>query len=499
MNISNRLPKAWNLRDFLLYMCVLMLLLISVVDARPGRFGNNSHNGGFNPGGNHFGSGSMKFNQGSLKMGARHNFGQHHGSGYGSSPISVSPVGGNFGGTSATGSGGSMSSGGAQPATGPSNIGSSGFGSGPGNNGCMSNGPSNNTPGGRAGIGGKHGFVGGYSGNGFVMTKHDSDVIIRTPFGNRGKSTGNKGGAVFGCGDAFSKVLSGPDCKGGSFNKPGPVGPKGPKLNCSPYPKKCDGNKGWEHGKKTCGKKQWGKGKKSCKNKKWRWRWKWHRKCKPCCPHDDDNDTDADVDTDFDTDFDCDNDIDTDFDCDMDLDLDNDTDDDVVLVPAAPLWNENKIEFAGCPALMKWLAAELSVPQEQIQIYIVNPRTSFRDINPCDMCARLQSSALILHDRQDIYLSALTEVLDEITAPAGPISPERMMEIAQRLSEPEPGSAYERAAKYISAAQTYVTILRDELGYTADGSFTLAAKYIGTIDDADVADYVTAQLINLGM
>jgi hypothetical protein len=115
------------------------------------------------------------------------------------------------------------------------------------------------------------------------------------------------------------------------------------------------------------------------------------------------------------------------------------------------------------------------------------------------MCARLQRAALVLHDSQDIYLPALAEVLDEIASPGTPLSPEQMMLIAQRLAEPEPGSVYERAAEYINAARTYVTILRDEMGYTTDGSFTLAAKYIGTIDNPDVADYVTAQLINLGL
>ncbi len=494
MNIFNHFSKSYSLRAVLVSVCAIML--VSCVNAGRGRFGNNPHNDGFNSRGD-FGSGSIRFNQGNLKMTVQHDFGFHPGSGQGSSPVSVSPVGGGFGG-GATGGSGSICSGGSQPTTGPGNISSGGLGSGPDNNGCMGNAPSNNTHGGNDGFGGKNSFVGGYSGNGFVMTKCGSDVMIQMPFSNKDKSTDGKGGVAFGCGDAFSEVLLGPDCKCGSFDKPRPLMPNGPKLNCSPHPKKCGGFKSLNFCKKSCGKKQCDKDKKSCTHKKWSWKWKWHRKCKPCC-HDDDNDNDTDADVDLDTDFDCDNDIDTDFDNDTDLDLDNDTDDDVILVSAAPLWNEQRVEFAGCPALMNWTAAELGLPKEQLQIYIVSPRTSFRDINPCDMCARLQSAALILHDSQDIYLSALTEVLDEIASPGTPISPEQMMLIAQRLAEPQPGSIDERAAEYINAARTYVTILRNEMGYTADGSFTLAAKYIGTIDNPDVADYVTAQLINLGL
>lgn len=494
MIISNRLSKACFFSKVSLYVCATMLLLVSGVSAGQGRFANNPGKGGFNPGGNIFGLQNFKYNQGNLKKGAQRNFGFNPGSGYSNSPVSVNPVGGNFGGGVATG-GSPMSSGGSiQSNTGPANIGSGGFTGGLGNKGCMVSGPSSNNFGKNPGIGGKTGFVGGYKHNGYMMTKRGSDVIIKIPFDKSGKSCGDKSGAAFGCGDAFSELL---DCKGGSFNKHVPTIPKGSKLNCNPHPKKCSDNIGWGQGKKDCGKKKWKENKNNCKNKKWRWKWRRHKKCKPNC-HDDD--TDADVDTDFDTDYDCDNDIDTDFDCDMDLDLDNDADDDVVvLVPAAPLWNEHSVEFEGCPALMNWMAAELGVSQEQLQIYIVNPKTAFRDINPCDMCARLQRAALILHDRQGIYLSALTEVLDEITSPGTPLSPEQIMLIAQRLAEPEPGSIYEQAAEYINAARNYVTILKDEIGYTADGSFTLAARYIGSIDNPDVADYVTAQLIELGL
>jgi hypothetical protein len=57
---------------------------------------------------------------------------------------------------------------------------------------------------------------------------------------------------------------------------------------------------------------------------------------------------------------------------------------------------------------------------------------------------------------------------------------------------------YALASEYLQAAETYVTILREELGYSVDGSFALAAKYIEPIENTEVADYVTARLITLG-
>lgn len=533
MSISRCFSKGQTVRAVLVCLCaILVVMIISVAAAKPGGFKNMPHQGGFNRGGN-FGFGGMNFHQGGLKHGARHSFKPGTGSGHGGSSISVSPIfGGNKGGFTGSGgpkpsvgpgpsgpsgfgtgpcnNGGFAGSGGPKPSVGPGPSGPSGFCSGPGKNTGMGKGPSNNTPGCKPGFGGKPGFTGGgYCGNGFLMTKPGCDIKIKMPFGNGPKSTGCNGGAAFGCGDSFSKVFSGPEFKGCSLKKPGPVCPTGPKLNCSPCPKKCGPDKPG-HGKWNCWKKP--RCKKHCWKKKWRRRYKWRRRCKPCCPpHDNDDDADADFDCDMDIDFDCDTDLDmdTDTDIDLDCDIDMDTDidldcdidldtDDDVLVPAAPLWFRPEIEYSGCPALMNWVAAELGVPREQLQIYIVGSRTNVRDVNPCDMCARFQSAALTLHDRQGVMVSALTAVIDEIAEPGAPISPEQMMQIAQQLSDPVPGSIYEQAAKYLSAAEAYVTILTEELGFTTDGTFSQIAKYIGTIDDPETADYVTAQLINLG-
>jgi hypothetical protein len=479
---------------------ILLLAMVSVVTAHPRGFGDNPHNMGFNPGGNfgNFGQGGMTFNQGNLKMAAQPSFGPGLGSGHGSSTITVSPSGGAFGGNSVAGNNGHSAFSGPKSTSGPGSIGSGGFSIGHSNNSSMGSGACENNTGGKTGLGGQSGFTGGYYGNGFVMTKCGSNVVIRIPFENKGKPTCGNDGAAFGCGDAFSKVFSSSDCKPGTSSVPNPIGAKG----ANPH-------HGGQHSKKGFGNPgggncngHWGEGNKG-KGKGNIWTGNCGRgvgegMCGRCCHHDNDNDTDADIDTDFDTDFDTDNDMDTDFDCDMDLDLDNDTDDEVISAPAAPLWHGNDMEFSGCPALMQWLSAELGVPVDELQIYITHTLASFRDINPCDMCARLQSAALILRDSQGVRISALTEVVNEIAAPGTPISPEQMMLVAQRLAEPEPGSVYERAAEYLNTAETYVTILHDELGFSMEGSFTLAAKYIAAIDETETADYVTARLITLG-
>ncbi len=449
MSIPKCFSKGQAVRAVLVCLCVILLLaMISVVTAKPKGFENGPHNKGANS----RGMGGVRSNQNSMKMKLNPSFGQGSSFGHGGSGAIGNPTGSTFGGNGTGGEGGLTGSGGTQGTAGP----------------------------------GIEGFTGGYKGNGLIMTKFGSDVVVKMPMHSNGKSKGHKGGFVLGSGDAFSNAFSGSDCSTGTLEVPNPIGAKGPNPHHGgQHPNKGEGNPGGGNGNGHWGEGNSGNGRGNI--------WTGNQghgvgegMTGGRCPHDDDDDADADID------------LDTDIDLDLDLDLDIDTDDDVLFVEAAPLQPNIEIEFSGCPALMQWMAAELQVPQDQIQVYIANTLASFRDINPCELCASLQSAALTLHDRNGIRVAALAAVIDEIAVPGAPISPEQMMQLAQNLAEPEEGSMYALASEYLQAAETYVTILREELGYSVDGSFALAAKYIEPIENAEVADYVTARLITLG-
>ncbi len=462
MSIPKCFSKGQAVRAVLVCLCVILLLaMISVVTAKPKGFENGPHNKGANS----RGMGGVRSNQNSMKMKLNPSFGQGSSFGHGGSGAIGNPTGSTFGGNGTGGMSGLIGSGSMG-----NNLGQGGSG------------------------GNKPGFTGGYKGNSLIMTKFGSDVVVKIPMHSNGKSKGHKGGFVLGSGDAFSNVFSGSDCSTGTLEVPNPIGAKGPNPHHGgQHPNKGEGNPGGGNGNGHWGEGNSGNGRGNI--------WTGNQghgvgegMTGGRCPHDDDDDADADIDLDTDIDLD----IDTDLDLDLDIDLDIDTDDDVLFVEAAPLQPNIEIEFSGCPALMQWMAAELQVPQDQIQVYIANTLASFRDINPCELCASLQSAALTLHDRNGIRVAALAAVIDEIAVPGAPISPEQMMQLAQNLAEPEEGSVYALASEYLQAAETYVTILREELGYSVDGSFALAAKYIEPIENTEVADYVTARLITLG-
>ena len=69
-------------------------------------------------------------------------------------------------------------------------------------------------------------------------------------------------------------------------------------------------------------------------------------------------------------------------------------------VDPAPLYGEagaavDKEEFGegGCPQLMNWLAVEIGVPAEDIQVALAGALALNTDIQPCEMCARLMEAS----------------------------------------------------------------------------------------------------------
>lgn len=171
--------------------------------------------------------------------------------------------------------------------------------------------------------------------------------------------------------------------------------------------------------------------------------------------------------------------------------------DSFVATAAAPLFHKPELEFSGCPALLQWTANELGIPEGQLQIYIKNTLASPTNIQPCDVCAQLQTAALTLKDVQGRRVSALTAVIGEAIVPDAPITPEQMAVIATALAEAEQGSEYASAAEYIDAAETYVHLLISEFGFTLEESLELVSKYTITIEDESVANYVLVRIAQI--
>jgi hypothetical protein len=178
-------------------------------------------------------------------------------------------------------------------------------------------------------------------------------------------------------------------------------------------------------------------------------------------------------------------------------------------VDPAPLYGEageavDKEEFGegGCPALMNWLADEIGVPAEDIQVALADALALNTDIQPCEMCARLMGASKTLEDADGTQIAAMSRVVNEFVTTAAPPSPEQMTQIAAALAlHVGDGTYYASAGKWIDALVAYVGIMNSEMGYSASDSAAFAQKYLTPVTETgNVAlnAYVQARLAALG-
>ena len=119
-----------------------------------------------------------------------------------------------------------------------------------------------------------------------------------------------------------------------------------------------------------------------------------------------------------------------------------------IVTAVAPI-QQPELKFTGCPAVMNWVAKELGVEQDQIQIYFSGAMAMSSSVQPCDSCARLKNTALVLMDADGAQVKALGEVVNEFTAAGAPPSEEQMAMIAASLKNPEEGTRYALAAQWL--------------------------------------------------
>jgi hypothetical protein len=177
-------------------------------------------------------------------------------------------------------------------------------------------------------------------------------------------------------------------------------------------------------------------------------------------------------------------------------------------IPAAPLPQREIPEIGGCPALMNWLASELGVGSDQVQVYMANVMAWSKSIQPCSMCARLQTAAATLADPDGVRIAALAQVVNEYVTPAAPMTDEQMALIAAAFAQygdedtrfaaaGDEGLRYAMAGEWVDALVAYVGILSTEMGMDIEDALALLEKYLEPVNESEneaLVAYVQAQL-----
>ncbi|GAF92104.1 unnamed protein product, partial [marine sediment metagenome] len=158
---------------------------------------------------------------------------------------------------------------------------------------------------------------------------------------------------------------------------------------------------------------------------------------------------------------------------------------------------------AGCPALLSWMADELGVDEEGLQVYMANAFVFSTDCQPCVLAATLMDLSVILEDPEGIGIAALAQVISEFVTSAAPPSEEEMALIAEELSNHVgDGTYYAAAGEWIDALVAYVGVLTDEMGWSVDDAIAFVMENYGSpvteSGNAALMTYVEARLAIAG-
>lgn len=179
--------------------------------------------------------------------------------------------------------------------------------------------------------------------------------------------------------------------------------------------------------------------------------------------------------------------------------LENPGDDPPLTQEAGQTSDQQEFADGGCPVLMQWLAQELGMSEEDIQVFVANTFALSTDIQPCEACARLNEAANILSDEAGQQVAALAQVVNEFITPAAPITDEQMTLIASAFANNiDADNYYAYAGAYIDAVVQYVGILNSEMGISNEDALAMFTEKYAPTDDAEANAYIQARLAQMG-
>jgi hypothetical protein len=166
---------------------------------------------------------------------------------------------------------------------------------------------------------------------------------------------------------------------------------------------------------------------------------------------------------------------------------------------AAPLYTaeaepaeESAVETGlNCTDAMNWLANEVGT--ESIEQSLAFAYIGSTDVRPCEVADTMYESAQTLADPTGDYMMALSDAVSGQIDTDAPLTDEQMTNISQTIAmNVEANPAYASASDWLNAMDTYVSLLVNELGFSAEDAVALAmGKYAPSeAENAQVAQYL---------
>lgn len=170
----------------------------------------------------------------------------------------------------------------------------------------------------------------------------------------------------------------------------------------------------------------------------------------------------------------------------------------------APLADLRIPELKGCPVQLQAVANELGISPEDLQLIIGNSLATNPNLQPCDACADIMTSATILNDADGLHMAAMNQIFNTLAPANAPFTPEVSASIVVAFNQLDgQDRQYALAGEFVDAFVRYVAVLNTEImAPVGDPVAFVLQKYgqsfVSENGNPNIAAYLISALQNTG-
>ena len=164
-------------------------------------------------------------------------------------------------------------------------------------------------------------------------------------------------------------------------------------------------------------------------------------------------------------------------------------------VPVPPLADLQIPEIKGCPVQLQAVAMELGVSPEDLQLIINNSMASNPNLQPCEVCAQVMTSATILGDTDGVRMAAMNQIFNTLAPANAPFTPEVSASVVTAFNQMAgQDHQYALAEEYVNAFVQYVAALDTQIKAPVGDAVAFTMEKYGQNMNPNIAAYLMSKL-----
>jgi filamentous hemagglutinin family protein len=168
---------------------------------------------------------------------------------------------------------------------------------------------------------------------------------------------------------------------------------------------------------------------------------------------------------------------------------------DLPIIPVAPLADYQIPEVKGCPVQLQAVAMELGVSPEDLQLIINHAMASNPNLQPCEVCAQVMTSATILKDIDGVRMDAMNQIFNTLAPANAPFTPEVSASVVTAFDQMAGRDRqYALAEEYVNAFVQYVAALDTQIKAPVGDAVAFTLEKYGQNINPNMAAYLMSKL-----